>query len=60
MNNEELQSIILPNFPVDLDEKIFISVDEDGEEIGEPYSYNEFIDGIIDISGLDYKLLGEK
>ncbi len=45
-------------FPFDEDEKIFRFTDEEGNEIGEPYSYNDWIQKIKDISGISQELLG--
>ena len=46
-------------FPFDLDDKRFHRVDEEtGEEIGEPYSYNDWLNEIRNISGVNEDLLG--
>jgi len=58
--NDEILQIIPPNTPFSLEEKIFYSCDEDGEPIGEPYSYNDFIKKIEDISGVNPEFLGKK
>jgi hypothetical protein len=52
--DNEIQKIIPPPLPFSLDEKIFVVTDEEtGEAIGEPYSYNDFIQTIKDISGIN-------
>jgi hypothetical protein len=57
MNNEILE-IIPPKLPFDVNEKIFNSMDEEGNIIGESYSYNDYIKFINDISGINDDLLG--
>jgi hypothetical protein len=48
----EIFSIDPLTFPFSKDDKIFNSVDEDGNIIGEKYSYNDWIKRIEDISGV--------
>ncbi len=57
MNNEIL-SIIPPPLPFSLNEKLFQSCDDEGNPIGEKYSYNDFILEIENISGINEDLLG--
>ncbi len=45
--------------PFELDAKIFQASDENGEPIGELYSYNDFIKKIVDISGVNPEFLGK-
>ncbi len=57
--NEEIKTIIPPVPPFSMDDKIFILTDpETGESIGDPYSYNDWIKQIKDISGVSPDLLG--
>ncbi len=58
MTKEEWDEMIKPpNLPFNLDEKIFNYTDEEGNIIGEPYSYNDWIQKIIDMSGVNEELL---
>lgn len=58
-DNEEIEKIIPPQLPFGMDDKIFSYVDlETGEVIGEPYSQNDWIKMIKDISGVNSDLLG--
>jgi hypothetical protein len=41
-----------------LDDKIFNICDEEGNQIGEPYSYNDHIKKIKSISGVNPDLMG--
>ena len=59
MRDEEIEGIILTRLPFSMDDKIFMCSDE-GEPIGEPYSYNEWLEMIKDISVVSEDLLGEK
>lgn len=54
----DILEITPPKFPIDLDAKVFQSHDEDGNPIGEKYSYNDFVKQIEDISGVSKELLG--
>jgi hypothetical protein len=57
--DEEIEKIIPPALPFDVDDKIFIPTDwETGDPNGEPYSYNDWIKQINDISGVSPELLG--
>jgi len=47
-----------PALPYNLDDKIFYRTDEEGNQIGEPYSYNDWLKMLKDISGVDKELLG--
>lgn len=70
MNKEELnecQKYILNKliqappplqFPYHPDDKVFKYVDEEGNEIGDPYSYNEWIEKIKSFSCVNEELLG--
>ena len=59
MNDEILPLPIFP-LPFDPNEKIFNYIDEEtGEILGPPYSYNDFIDKINNISGINEELIGE-
>ena len=54
-----MEGIISPiPLPFDADGKIFCSCDDDGNQIGEKYSYNDFMNEIESISGLSEKLFG--
>jgi len=47
------------DLPFDPNEKIFHMIDEETEEsIGDAYSYNDWIEILMDISGIDKDLLG--
>jgi hypothetical protein len=56
-----IKPIIPVALPFSPDDKIFHHTDEEtGENIGDPYSYNDFLQSIIDISGVNEELLGRK
>ena len=56
---DEIQEIIPPALPFSLDKKIFQCTDpETGEIIGEKYSYNDWLQEIKNISGVNEDLLG--
>ena len=47
------------SLPFSLDDKIFQCTDpETGDVIGEPYSYNDFMQSIEDLSGVNEELMG--
>lgn len=54
MDNNDILFIEALPFPYDPDAKMFNSYDEEGNVIGEPFSYNEWIQHIKDISGVTY------
>lgn len=56
--NEDILEIECTPLPFGLDEKIFHYYDDEGNIIGEPYSYNDWIQRIKDISGVNEELLG--
>ncbi len=59
--DEDIMRINAPPLPYDMDANIFNHVDEEtGEIYGEPYSYNDWLKSIKDISGVNEELLGEK
>lgn len=45
--------------PYDLDAKIFYDKDEDGNAIGEPYSYNDQVQMLRDMAGFNEDLMGK-
>jgi hypothetical protein len=49
---DEILEITPPPLPYSMDDKIFIARDEEGSEIGEPYSLNDWLKQIQDISGV--------
>jgi hypothetical protein len=54
----DIELIIPLSLPFDIDDKIFNCVDEEtGQVIGEPYSLNDWIDNIKNISGINEGLL---
>lgn len=57
--NLDIEPIIPPKLPYELDEKIFYPTNDEGEIIGEPYSYNDWVNKIKMISGVNEDLLGE-
>ena len=57
---DEIIQINPPNLPFSCDAKIFNTTDDEGEIIGEPYSYNDFIKEIEDIWGVNEDLLGKR
>ena len=59
MTSDEIQKIIPPNFPYGLDDKIFLSMDENGALIGEPFSYNDLLKRLENISGINEEFLGK-
>jgi hypothetical protein len=59
MNNDEIKPLVALPLPYNSDDKIFSCVDEEtGEIIGEPYSYNDFLNKIENISRINKQLLG--
>ena len=58
--NDELMKITPMPIPFNEDDKIFLSTDEDGNIIGEPFSYNDFIKKINDLCGVEEDLLGKR
>lgn len=57
--DDEIEKILPPKLPFDMDDKIFTPVDpETGEVKGEPYSQNDWLKMIKDISGVNPDLLG--
>lgn len=46
--------------PYELDDKIFYYTDEEGNKIGDPYSYNDHIAMLNSISGVNEELLGKR
>ncbi len=55
----EILEIIPCALPFGLDDKIFYNIDEEGNPIGEPYSYNDSVQLINSISGVNNDLCGE-
>lgn len=49
-----------PPLPFALDDKIFYTTDEEGEPIGEPWSFNDWKKELDDISGINEDLLGKR
>lgn len=56
--NDEIIPITYFHLPFSLDEKIFQCVDDEGESIGDPYSYKDCIKELKNISGVNQELLG--
>jgi len=54
--NDEMQCLVTLELPFDPNEKIFNSVDEDGKALGDPYSYNDFLEEMKNISGISRDL----
>jgi hypothetical protein len=56
---EQILPLNPPSFPSDPDEKMFyITAPDTGEQIGEPFSYNDFLDRIGSMAGISENLLG--
>lgn len=55
----EIEKITPLPLPFDENEKIFNFTDDEGNLIGEPYSYNDWLKMITDISGVSEDLMGE-
>lgn len=55
---DDIEPITCTPPPFGLDDKIFYVNDEDGNQIGEPYSYNDWMKMITDISGVNRDLMG--
>jgi len=49
---DEIQSLVALELPFDPDEKILNDTDEYGNVLGDPYSYNDFLEKIENISGI--------
>jgi hypothetical protein len=54
----EIEPIIPLPLPFDPDEKIFKTVDEETDEVLETYSYNDWLQKIQDMAGVNEELLG--
>lgn len=54
--NDEIEKIVPPKLPFDLNEKIFQNTDDEGNLIGKPYSYEEWFDEIKSLSGVSKDL----
>jgi hypothetical protein len=50
--------IPIPAITYSLDDEVFINTDDEGNIIGEPYSYNEYIERVKSYSGINEELLG--
>jgi hypothetical protein len=59
MDDEILEIFPIP-LPFSVNEKIFHLCDEDGNKIGEPFSYNDWLDKFKGISGVNEELVGRK
>lgn len=59
VNDIEPINSLESQLPFGLDDKIFYFHDEDGNHIGEPYSYNDYLQKLKDISGVNPELCGE-
>jgi hypothetical protein len=57
--SEILEISPLP-LPFDANDKIFLCTDEEGEIIGESYSYNDWIEKIKNIARINEDLIGSK
>jgi len=57
---EKIQEIIPVILPFGCDAKIFSNTDEDGNIVGPPFSYNDFIQACKDIAGVSEDLMGKK
>lgn len=61
-NDEEIEKILPPMLPFNFEDKIFKSCTEDCEDSCEcsknPYSMNDWIKSLTDISGVNPELMG--
>lgn len=57
--DDNIEPITPPKCPFNLDDMIFYIKDDEGNPIGEPYSYNQFIEELHAISGVNEDFLGE-
>lgn len=57
--SDEILQIKPPPLPFNENDKIFNCIDEEGNIIGDTYSYNDWIQKIKDISGVSEELLGK-
>lgn len=55
----EIEPITPLPLPFSMDEKIFVPTDEEGNRIGENYSYNDWLKEIDNISGINEELMGK-
>lgn len=58
MEDVMIEEIIPAPLPFSLYDKIFCYTDEEGNEIGEKYSYNDWILKFHNMSGISEELLG--
>lgn len=54
---DDLEPITPPDLPFGLDDKIFYN-NNHGNPVGKPYSYNDFLQELENISGVNPELLG--
>lgn len=59
MKNQEIMEITPPPLCFDENAKIFFTVDEDTGEVLENYSFNEWLEKIKNISGINEDLIGK-
>lgn len=56
--NDEIEPIIPLPLPFSLDEKVFQDRDDEGNILGEPYSMNDALKFLENISGINEDLMG--
>ena len=56
---DDIELIICCPSPFGPDDKIFHINDDEGNPVGEPYSYNDWVKMIESISGVNAELLGQ-
>lgn len=56
--NDKILGIIPPALPYGLDDKVFRTVDDEGN-IGEPFSYNDQLKLLDQMSGINEELMGK-
>lgn len=56
--SEEILEIPELHLAISMDDKIFNCWDDEGNVIGEPYSYNDWLQMIRDTSGVNEQLMG--
>ena len=57
---DDILPIVPQNLPYNLDDKIFYNTDDEGNIIGDKYSYNDQIKWLENISGVSKEFLGPK
>lgn len=59
LENDDILEITPSELPFNRDDKIFVYTDEYGNIVGDNYSYNDWINQIKNMSGINQDLMGK-